>query len=180
MPNTLVFPIKPYTLQGGYYKFGTPVRSRVLLWARHLGDDLVVGAGTPVRAIGDGEVVWAGVRAGSEAKRNWGGLIVLAHASKIPIPNSQFPNEFYSVYGHMKDLNVKVGDRVRAGQQLGAVGAGLTPENGWWKIPHLHFAIYVGPWTGEILPGYKRPFDGRTKLAWWKDPKPFIEAYNKG
>lgn len=72
-----------------------------------------------------------------------------------------------------------MGDRAKQGQIIGEVAAEETPENGWWKMPHLHFGIYVGPWSGEILPGYKRPFDGRTKLAWWQDPKLFIEEYNR-
>lgn len=169
--DKLILPLEPY--MAGGYRFGEPVRSRLILWARHLGDDVVVPAGTRVAAIGEGEVVWAAVRAGSEKKRNWGGLVVLAHQHK-EIRN------FYSVYGHITDIAVKVGEQVTMGQKIGVVAAGNTPENGWWEIPHLHFGIYVGPWTGEILPGYKRPFDTRTKFSWWRDPRAFIEAYNKG
>lgn len=177
--SKLQLPIKPYELKDGVYRFGTRVRSRLLLTARHLGDDVVATPGTPVMAIGDGKVVWAAVRAGSKEKRNWGGLVVLAHQhkkSQTPMPNAQI---FYSVYGHIAGITVKVGEQVTMGQQIGVVAAGNTPENGWWEIPHLHFGIYVGPWTGEILPGYKRPGDKRTKFSWWRDPKPFIEAYNK-
>lgn len=163
----LCLPIEPYELKDGVYQFGTRVRSRLILWARHLGDDVVAEPGTPVVAIGDGQAVWAAVRAGSEKKRNWGGLVVLAH------------DTFYSVYGHITDITVKVGERVDSGQQIGVVAAGNTPENGWWKIPHLHFGIYVGPWTNEILPGYKRPGDKRTQFTWWRDPRPFIEDYNR-
>jgi len=119
----LLLPLEPYTLAPDVYHFGTRVRSRVILSARHLGDDLVVPPGTPVRAIAEGEVVWAGVRAGSEEARNWGGLIVVKH----DYPKTQ---TFYSVYGHIKDLTVKVEDHVAAGQQLGVVADGLTPENG--------------------------------------------------
>lgn len=173
----LVLPLEPYELKDGYYRFGTRVRSRWILWARHLGDDIVAEPGAAVSAIGEGEVVWAEVRAGSPQKRNWGGLIVLKHEHKMT--NDQFPmTNFFSVYGHITDIAVKVGEKLQGGQELGVVAAGLTPENGWWKIPHLHFAIYTGPWTGEILPGYKRFFDGRTKMAWWRDPASFIEEYN--
>lgn len=163
----LIFPIEPYELEDGVYRFGMRVRSRKIFWARHLGDDLVVSPGTLVRAIGEGEVVWAGIREGTSQKRNWGGLVVIKHS------------DFYSVYGHMKNLRVKVEGRVEGGDKIGEVAEGNTAENGWWKIPHLHFAIYLGPWTGEILPGYKRPFDGRTKFSWWRDPKSFIEEYNQ-
>lgn len=177
--NHLVFPIEPYELKPGVYRFGTRVRSRWILWARHLGDDLVVPPGTLVRAIGGGEVVWAAIRPGSAEKKNWGGLIVVKHDNQKAQVSKHKIQMFYSLYGHMTGLRVKEGEEVKASQQIGEVAAGLTPENGWWKIPHLHFAIYTGPWTGEILPGYKRFWDGRTKMAWWRDPKPFIEEYNK-
>lgn len=175
----LQFPIEPYVLQPDVYRFGTRVRSRIILWARHLGDDIVASPGTLVSAIGEGEVVWAEVRAGSKEKRNWGGLIVLKHEHENPNAEIPMTETFYSVYGHITHIAVKVGERVRVGEKLGEVAPGLTPENGWWKIPHLHFAIYVGNWSGEILPGYKRFFDGRTKMAWWRDPKTFIEEHNK-
>lgn len=182
-----MFPVEPYALKDGYYRFGTRVRSRRILWARHLGDDIVAAPGTQVRSIGSGTVVWSGMRLGSEKKRNWGGLVIIEHTkSQVPMTNDQSnpksqnqkQETFYSIYGHITDIAVSVGEKVNGGQRLGVVAAGLTPENGWWKIPHLHFAIYTGPWTGEILPGYKRFFDGRTKFAWWRDPASFIEEYN--
>jgi murein DD-endopeptidase MepM/ murein hydrolase activator NlpD len=174
----LQLPLEPYELKDGVYRFGTRVRSRVILWARHLGDDIVVSPATRVCSIGSGKVVWSGIRAGSAMKKNWGGLIVLEHEHRNP--NDQIPmTKFYSVYGHITDLKVRVGEHVQMGQEIGAVASGNTPENGWWKIPHLHFGIYVGPWTGEILSGYKRLFDGRTKFKWWRDPLPFIKEYNK-
>ena len=177
--GVLVFPIEPYELKDGYYRFGTKVRSRKVLWARHLGDDIILPAGTEVKAIGEGEVVWAEVREGSAEKRNWGGLVVLAHQHKKsqgPMTNDQ---TFFSVYGHMKNLQVKKGQLVVGGQKLGEIAGALTAENGWWETPHLHFGIYTGPWEGRILPGYKRPGDGRGKFKWWRDPKPFIETYNR-
>jgi murein DD-endopeptidase MepM/ murein hydrolase activator NlpD len=68
---------------------------------------------------------------------------------------------------------------VVGGQVIGVVAEGLTPENGWWKIPHLHFGIYVGPWRDSVLPGYKRFEEFRTKTKWWEDPSSFIEKYNQ-
>lgn len=186
--DRLVFPIEPYELTPGVYRFGTRVRSRWILWARHLGDDIVAEPGAQVCSIGEGEIVWAEVRVGSPEKRNWGGLVIIEHKkSQIPMTNAQsnpkpqipIPETFYALYGHITSMAVKVGEKVQGGQKVGEVAAGETPENGWWKIPHLHFAIYVGPWTKEILPGYKRFFDGRTKFAWWRDPKSFIEEYNR-
>lgn len=169
-PDKLIYPLEPYEV-GGYH-FGQRVRSRLILWARHLGDDVVVDAGTPVVAIGAGAVVWAETRPGSSERRNWGGVIVVGHQNKHQT------EAFYSVYGHIMDLTVKVGDRVEAGQEVGKVAAGSTLENGFWKTPHLHFAIYAGPWKNDILPGYARPFARRTRFKWWKEPQAFIAAYN--
>lgn len=169
-PEKLLYPLEPYRVGG--YRFGQRVRSRWILWTRHLGDDVVVAAGTPVKAIGEGEVVWAEIRPGSPERRNWGGVVIIGHSDK------RDGSAFYSVYGHMTDLAVKVGERVMAARVVGRVAGSLTPENGFWKIPHLHFAIYTGPWRNGILPGYARPLAGRTRFKWWCEPAAFIAAYS--
>jgi murein DD-endopeptidase MepM/ murein hydrolase activator NlpD len=171
-PERLSFPIEPYDVGG--YTFGRRVRSRIILWARHLGDDILADPGTPIHAIGAGKVVWSEMRAGEKGKPNWGGIMIIGHMHRTT------GTPFYSLYGHMTALSVQVGDMVEGGQRLGEIAGGRTPENGWWKLPHLHFGIYAGPWTGQVLPGYTRPFEGRTQFKWWRDPKPFIEAYNRG
>jgi murein DD-endopeptidase MepM/ murein hydrolase activator NlpD len=174
--GSLQMPIEPY-VKGDYRRFGERLHRRIWLWAIHLGDDLVADTGTSVQAIGYGEVVWSEMRLGMSQKKNWGGIVVLRHQT-----NSKF---FYSLYGHMTDLTVKKGDRAQGGQALGVVAAGNTPENGWWKTPHLHFAIYTGPWKDTVLPGYFRPDDWlrlsprRTRLKWWHDPQEFIARRNK-
>lgn len=172
MASTLHLPVSPYVVGG--YTFGQRVRSRIILWARHLGDDVIVPPGTPIQAAGDGQVVWAEVRPGSLEKRNWGGIVIVSHTHKTT------GQTFYTLYGHMNHLRVKIGDTVTAGQQVGEVAAGRTAENGWWKTPHLHFGVYLGPWTDAVLPGYKRFFDDRTRFHWWRNPQVFIKEYNQG
>lgn len=169
--SSLALPIEPYEVNG--YTFGQRVRSRKILWARHLGDDIVAEEGTEVVCVGDGNVVWSEVRGGTKEKRNWGGVVIVEHVN----PGTGL--FFYSVYGHLKDLAVKHGSHIHQGDKIGVVAGGNTPENGYWKLAHLHFGIYIGPWTHQVLPGYARPFEGRTKFSWWKDPKPFIESYAK-
>lgn len=171
VPAGITPPITPYTVKG--YSFGQRVRSRVFLWARHLGDDIVADPGTPVRAIGAGKVVWAEMRLGEKDRPNWGGIVILGHRHK------DTDEPFYSLYGHLKNLRVKNDELVSAGQTLGEVAPGHTPENGYWKIPHVHFAIYVGPWVDQILPGYIRLFEGRTRFHWWQAPGEFIKGYNQ-
>lgn len=176
MNTTLRLPVGSYDT-GDYHRFGQRIRRRLFLWATHLGDDVVAAAGTSVQSIGVGEVVWSEMRLGSRDKRNWGGNVIVEHH------NDNF-QKFYSVYGHMTDLRVKKGEHVQVGQLLGVIAAGNTPENGWWKTPHLHFAIYTGPWNDRVLPGYARPDDWlrmsprHTRLKWWHDPRMFISDRN--
>lgn len=167
--QVLRLPIEPYEVTG--YAFGQRVRSRKILWARHLGDDVLADPGTAVVCSGDGKVVWSEMRLGSLTKRNWGGVVVVEHT------NPRTGLFFYSIYGHLKNLVVSQGNDVSLSDRIGEVAEGSSPENGYWKLPHLHFGIYTGPWMEKVLPGYARPFEGRTKFRWWEDPKPFIESY---
>lgn len=170
--SKLQFPVEPYKISG--YCFGQRIWRRLFLLAWHLGDDVEAAAGTPVRAIGDGEVVWSEVRFGSVEKKNWGGIVVIKHECQRSKVKCQ--GYFYSVYGHMTNLRVKIGERAIKGQVIGEVAAGNTPENGWWANAHLHFAIYIGPWREVILPGWWRPEEWRrTKFGWWKNPVSFIK-----
>ncbi len=187
LEGKLSLPVANYST-GQYLKFGQKIRRHVILWATHLGDDVAVPSKTAVQAIGSGIVVWSEIRRGNKQKRNWGGIIVIKHsyspnrnkiASLTSTENGQVMI-FYSVYGHLNNLKVVAGSTVQQNQQLGIVAAGLTPENGYWQKPHLHFAIYTGPWRNEILPGYWRPEQfWRTRLSWWHDPRLFIKNYEQ-
>jgi murein DD-endopeptidase MepM/ murein hydrolase activator NlpD len=172
-PDRLQLPLEPYTT-GDYHTFGKKLRYKLFLSITHLGDDLVAAVNTPINAIGVGHVVYADTRPGSATQPNWGGLVIIGHTHLI----TQQP--FYSVYGHLYKLAVRAGDQLKAGHTLGLVAPGNSSDNGWWKIPHLHFAIYTGPWTGQVLPGYHRPTRfWRTRLSWWQDPQAFVTDYNK-
>ncbi len=145
-------------------------------WGRHLGEDALVDAGTPVLAIGDGEVIYAALHASWWRRRgNWGHVVILGHT------HAQDGQPFYSVYGHLGEYRVTPGISVRGGETLGTVGNGRTRANGWWPEPHLHFAMYRGPWEGKILPGYLRENDERTKREYWVNPSEFVRGYpNQG
>lgn len=176
-PKQLSLPVKPYQT-GALYAFRNRIRRYLILWATHLGDDVVAQANTPVVAIGDGEVVWAQLRPGEPKHRDWGGVVVLGHT------NPQNHTSFFSVYGHLTDIAVTQGQEMKGGDQLGVVAPALTAENGWWGHAHLHFAIYTGPWRDQILPGWARPehvlmrgSSRKTKIDWWHDPKVFIANY---
>ncbi|MGI9824394.1 M23 family metallopeptidase [Agromyces sp. Marseille-Q5079] len=93
----------------------------------HAGSDLAAPAGTPILAVADGRVVFAGERG------TYGGLIVLEH--------SVAEQTVVSYYAHMYDegIHVVVGDTVAAGQHIGDVGSAGKSTG-----PHLHIEIHPG------------------------------------
>ncbi|TSC72865.1 MAG: M24/M37 family peptidase [Parcubacteria group bacterium Gr01-1014_38] len=169
-PERLQFPLSSYVVTGR--KFLDEAVFGGQSWGRHLGEDCIAEPGTPVCAIGDGDVVYAELHASWFRRRgNWGHVVILGHT------HAADGQPFYSVYGHLGDFRVAVGNRVQGGDTLGTVGKGRTRSNGWWPEPHLHFAIYRGPWEHHVLPGYSRENDDRTKLEYWVDPSRFVQTY---
>ena len=90
-------------------------------WRAHLGVDYGAPTGTPVRAVGDGVVEFAGWKSG------YGNVVQLTHG-----------NGKSTLYAHLSRKDVKVGQRIAQGQRLGAVGM-----TGWATGPHLHFEFRV-------------------------------------
>ncbi len=87
----------------------------------HAGIDIAAPIGSPIYAVTDGTVVDAGPAQGF-------GLWVRVRHDDGTI----------SVYGHMYDFSVSVGERVRTGQQIARVG-----NRGDSTGPHLHFEILI-------------------------------------
>jgi murein DD-endopeptidase MepM/ murein hydrolase activator NlpD len=85
----------------------------------HDGIDLAAPVGAPIRAIAQGQVVYADPHGG------YGRYIVVKHA-----------DGYTSHYGHCDKVEVSPGQRVAAGEILGTVG-----NSGVSTGPHLHFEI---------------------------------------
>ena len=85
----------------------------------HEGLDLIVSRGTPVLAAADGTVTSAA------SERAKGNTVRIAHAGG-----------YETVYAHLESMDVHAGQRVRAGQRLGAVGM-----SGQAFAPHLHYEV---------------------------------------
>ncbi|WP_257292709.1 peptidoglycan DD-metalloendopeptidase family protein [Endozoicomonas sp. ONNA1] len=83
------------------------------------GIDIRGKLGEPVSAAATGEVVYAG----SELA-GYGKLIIMKHN-----------NSYLSAYAHNKELLVREGDSVKAGQKIAEIGSTGTTE------PKLHFEI---------------------------------------
>ncbi|WP_435831343.1 peptidoglycan DD-metalloendopeptidase family protein [Nocardia aurea] len=111
----------------------------------HKGIDMAAVDGTPIFSVSDGRVVAAGPASGFG---NW-----------IVVDSIDTNGRGYSaVYGHMWDAGVlvRVGETVRAGQQIGLVGSAGESSG-----PHLHF---------EIVPGGR--FTGGRQI----DPVPWLDG----
>jgi murein DD-endopeptidase MepM/ murein hydrolase activator NlpD len=88
----------------------------------HSGVDYAAGYGTPIVAVSDGVVSYAGRHGGH------GKYVRIEHGGGLG-----------SGYAHMSSISVDPGSRVRAGQVIGYVGStGLSTG------PHLHFEVYRG------------------------------------
>jgi murein DD-endopeptidase MepM/ murein hydrolase activator NlpD len=90
-------------------------------WKQHNGVDYGAPQGTPVRAIGDGVVEFAGWQNG------YGNVIHIDHSG-----------DRSTVYAHLSRIEVTKGQRVEQGATIGAVG-----QTGWATGPHLHFEVKI-------------------------------------
>ena len=88
---------------------------------RHLGVDYAAPIGTPVRAVGEGVVDFAGRQNG------YGNVVEIKHGK-----------ERSTLYAHLSRIDVRQGQRIEQGQRVGAVGM-----TGWTTGPHLHFEFRV-------------------------------------
>jgi len=165
----LKFPLKNYKVNS--YKFKQECTYDKVYWGTHLGEDVNTRAGTIVKSIGRGKVVYSKLHSGTQKKSNWGNIIIIAH--KHP----KTKKVFFSVYAHLEKRTVKKGDRVELGQKIGIIAKANTAQNGMWEDAHLHLAIYTGPWKGKVLPGYWKKGSKQTKLIYWKEPAKFIKSY---
>jgi len=110
---------------------GNPVDERRTI---HLGIDLLVPAGSAVRAPLDG-VVHA--MAHNDAPLDYGPVVILRHSFNGPAG----AEEFFTLYGHLTRQTLsrlRVCQNVARGEKFAEVGA--IQENGGW-MPHLHFQI---------------------------------------
>jgi septal ring factor EnvC (AmiA/AmiB activator) len=103
----------------------------VLRWN---GIGLAAPTGTPVRAVKGGRVALAGPFEG------YGPTVVLSHG-----------DGFYTLYLYLEEIGVVEGRDVVAGQVVGTVGGGDTPEGS-----HLEFQIRA-PLQGSGSPQAQDP-----------------------
>jgi murein DD-endopeptidase MepM/ murein hydrolase activator NlpD len=89
--------------------------------AMHTGLDFRASMGDPIRATANGKVVSSGWAGG------YGRMVEIDHG-----------NGLSTRYGHMSEIHVKVGDQIKIGQVIGAVGS-----TGRSTGPHLHYETRI-------------------------------------
>ncbi|GIE88104.1 M23 family metallopeptidase [Actinoplanes regularis] len=96
------------------------------VWQLHAGTDFAAGSGTPIRAAAPGRVIQAGWNGG------YGNYTCVNHGRVLG-------TSFSTCYGHQSRIYVRVGQYVRQGQIIGAVGT-----TGASTGAHLHFETRFG------------------------------------
>lgn len=115
--RTYMFPVvEPIGVSQGYHGF-------------HRGIDIRAPKGSPVVTIANGVVIEV-----KNLSYGYGKHVRIAHDGTVA-----------SLYAHLDSIEVRVGDRVEKGKQIGTIG--LT---GWSTGPHLHFELVDG--QGMINP----------------------------
>ena len=127
----------------------------------HLGVDMDAPRGTPVKAIGDGIVVFC---------KRFGG-----YGNAVMI---RYGNTYKALYGHLEKFatNLHTNQVVKKGQVVGYVGS-----TGWATGPHLHFTLYVNdkpvdplkvkfPHTTPLAEKYRREFFAQEN-QWFSEMK---------
>ena len=115
--NKFIYPIDKYVITGVYGSQrilnGKPRRP-------HYGIDFHAPEGTPVKAMMDGIITLA-----EKDMYFTGGTIIFDHGHGVS-----------TLYMHMKDINVKVGQKVKQGQLVGTLG-----QSGRATGPHLDIRL---------------------------------------
>lgn len=122
---------------------------------KHMGIDIGVVSGkpgTPIYAAYFGLVV----EAGYSDQSGYGRRVVIEHETR----------RYSTLYAHLKDVQVQVGDMVEAGQQIGTMGGNIEDKfRGASGGTHLHFEVILrDPVPGSI----------RTSRGYCVDPMPYL------
>ncbi|MBQ4614334.1 MAG: M23 family metallopeptidase [Akkermansia sp.] len=116
----------------GYYK----ARGLRLKTPRHMGEDWNGNGGgnsdlgDPVYTIGTGLVTYA-----ADARGRWGKVVIVRHAFREPTTGKVLCCQ--TLYGHLDRIDVRLGQIVRRGDQVGTIGTnrGMFPA-------HLHAELH--------------------------------------
>ncbi len=105
------------------YKFTMPVKGTTVFSDKTCKDGvkIVAQSGTNVVASAPGKIIYVG-----KGLRWYGTLIIKEHK-----------NNYITVYSYLKNIHVKIGDKVKQGQVIGSAGKSSTQD----KDPQMCFTI---------------------------------------
>jgi len=104
----------------------------------HKGIDFTAPKGTAIISSGDGKVLRV-----EEKKRGYGKNIIIDHGYG-----------YTTLYGHLSQIDVKVGEKVTRGQVIGKIGS-----TGTSTAPHLHYEVRI---NGQAVNPIDYCMDGLT------------------
>jgi murein DD-endopeptidase MepM/ murein hydrolase activator NlpD len=133
------------------YRFGNTQGGRR---EPHHGVEFLNPYGTPVLAAADGVVVVAGEDSDPVSPPGawplvylgmfsdfYGNVVVIQHPTPAALlgPFPDLPQTLYTLYAHLSEISVQVGQQVQVGQEIGNVGMSGVAQG-----PHLHFEVRLG------------------------------------
>jgi len=125
--NVVTWPIADYRYGGIFF------RPEVV----HTGIDLLADVGTPVQATGPGTVVWASWGLFNNAPDYKDDPYGMAVAIRHDFGYKDQP--LFTIYAHLSEVDVVVGQVLEVGDVLGKVGT-----TGFTAGPHLHYEVRIG------------------------------------
>ncbi|HFA50813.1 MAG TPA: M23 family peptidase [Bacteroidetes bacterium] len=102
--------------------FGYRIHPIYKIRKMHAGIDFSAKKGTPIQATGDGKVI----KVINSGRRSYGLHVVIDHGYG-----------YQTLYGHMSKVEVKVGQKIKKGQEIGKVGS-----TGTSTAPHCHYEVH--------------------------------------
>lgn len=142
----------------GYYKF------RGFSPKGHLGEDWNGNGGgnsdlgDPVYSIANGVVVHA-----KDIHVGWGNVVIVRHAYRDETGKVQMVD---SLYGHLNEIKVKVGQIVKRGELVGTIGT----NHGMYEA-HLHLEMHKNLAMGPNRTGFAHDYSN------YYSPTHFIESH---
>jgi len=129
-PHFLFTRAVPNSAPSSQYRFGMTYNGQL---SPHHGEDSAPGMGITVGAAGPGTVFWAGddLTTIFGAHENFYGQLVV-----IQMADTWDGHTLYTLYGHLNQITVSVGQVVNTGDLIGYTG-----DMGVAYGPHLHFEV---------------------------------------
>lgn len=120
--NSLPWPVTGQVIS----KFGKEYRSDLNTWIFRDGIKIAAKLGTPVHTVAEGSVIYSG------PFRSYGNVVIMDHGKG-----------FFSIYGFLQEIKVKVGDKLVVGGTVGTAGNDTQSSSGTGRSA-VYFEVRQG------------------------------------